>query len=78
MNNEKWKDAGYDDVLYVFAEVEYKNFAIVLERYRSHLSEKILPIAFEKIDNKWKRTNKLSQDETFDIIFSSTEMRVVE
>jgi hypothetical protein len=55
--------------MYVSGEVEYRGFVFVLAEGSEQATPR--PLTFEKTDEGWKRTNKLSDDQTFDIVFSA-------
>ncbi len=54
---------------YITGEAKYKDYALVFVRDTGDTHS--LPLAFKKTPSGWKRTNRLSKDEVFDIVFSA-------
>lgn len=54
---------------FITGEADYKEYSIVFVRDSGQAHP--LPLVFKKTPGGYKRTNALSQDETFDIVFSA-------
>ena len=53
----------------VTGQVKYKEYVIVFTRDSGQAHP--IPLTFKQTSDGWKRTNALSKDETFDIVFSA-------
>lgn len=53
----------------ITGEVKYKEYAIVFVRDTGQAHP--VPLTFKQTSSGWKRTNALSNDKTFDIVFSA-------
>lgn len=53
----------------ITGQVKYKEYVIVLTRDSGQAHP--VPLTFKQTSSGWKRTNALSKDDTFDIVFSA-------
>ena len=70
---KKYKE--YQDLIKeikVYGEIHYKNYVIYLVEF-SHLkgpNRRVVPV-YVKTEKGWKQTNKLVEDENYDLIYSA-------